>query len=399
MKPWICLTLAAAMALAAEYGAAQTSEFSASLRESALALESKGDNAAAEAAWKLFLDANPSNPEAYAHMGLIEAHLDHYKEAVPLYRKALELGPPIQSVQLNLGLALFKSGELKESIEVFNLLLKDQPADSPQAPRLATLLGMAHYGLGEYAQAVPFLQSAAAADARNLSLKLVLAHSCLWTRQNQCVLDVYQEILALDPNSAEAYMLAGDALDGMKDRMGAIQQYRAAIRANPKEPRVHWSLGYLLWAQSQYKEAAAEFQAELDNNPDDAQSMTYLADAEIRSNLYEAGRQLLEKASLIDPGIALIHLDLGIVDDDAGRREDALRELKQAEQLDPNDQNVHWRLGHLDQMMGRKDEAKAEFDTLHRLKDALEDDLHKKLLDAEMNDYPAAASSPAPEAK
>ncbi|MFZ1086625.1 MAG: tetratricopeptide repeat protein [Terracidiphilus sp.] len=398
MRQWFRLILTVVLSLAAEFSASQTPALSASLRENALALERQGDNAAAEAAWKLVLNSNPSSPEAYAHMGLLEARQEHYKEAVPLYRKALELGPQLPSVQLNLGLALFKGGELKQSIEIFEALIQNQPADSPQVRQLTTLLGMAHYGLGEYALAIPYLKDATASDARNKELKLVLAHSCLWSKQNQCVLDVYHEILALDPNSAEAYMLAGEALDGMKDRAGAIQQYQAAVKANPKEPGVHWNLGYLLWAQSRFKEAAAEFQAELINNPDDAQSMTYLADAEIHSNQFEAARQLLEKAMQINSEIALTHLDLGIVYSDAERRDDALRELKLAEQMDPSDQNVHWRLGHLYQLMGDKDDAKAEFDTLHGLKNAIEDDLYKKLHDSEMKarratDAPAAAES------
>ena len=42
------------------------------------------------------------------------------------------------------------------------------------------------------------------------------------------------EILSLDAESAEADMLAGEALDEMKDRNGAIEQFRAAIKVNPK---------------------------------------------------------------------------------------------------------------------------------------------------------------------
>jgi tetratricopeptide (TPR) repeat protein len=332
-------------------------------------------------------------------MGLVEARQEHYKEAVPLYRMALKLGPEISSVKLNLGLALFKSGELKQSIELFTELLNSQPLDSPQAIRLTTLLGMAHYGLGEHAEAIPYLKDAAAADAQNLELKLVLAHSCLWSKQYQCVLDAYHEILALDPNSAEAHMLAGEALDAKKDRAGAIQEFRAAIQANPNEPGVHLNLGYLLWAQSQFREAKAEFQTELDNSPNDAQAMTYLADAEVHLNQREAAQLLLEKASKIESGIALIHLDLGIVYSDSGRRDDAVRELKLAETLEPDNQNAHWRLGHIYQIAGDKDEAKAEFDKLHNLKNAVEDALGKTLIEAETKDKPAAEAPAVPNAK
>ena len=41
-------------------------------------------------------------------------------------------------------------------------------------------------------------------------------------------------------------MLAGEALDEMKDKAGATQQFRAAVKADPKEPNVHFGLGYLL---------------------------------------------------------------------------------------------------------------------------------------------------------
>ena len=101
-------------------------------------------------------------------------------------------------------------------------LLKSEPASSPEAQRLTTLLGIAHYGLGEYAAAVPYLKTAAADDPQNLPFRLLLAHSCLSSQQFQCVLDVYHEILTLNAESAEADMLAGEALDEMKDNAGAI---------------------------------------------------------------------------------------------------------------------------------------------------------------------------------
>ena len=95
-------------------------------------------------------------------------------------------------------------------------------------------------------------------DPRNLELLLALAHSYLWSKQYQNVLDTYRAILLVDAESAEADMLAGEALDEMKDALGAIQQFRAAVQADPKMPDVHFGLGYLLWTQKQYTEAAPD---------------------------------------------------------------------------------------------------------------------------------------------
>jgi tetratricopeptide (TPR) repeat protein len=351
-------------------------------RQTAIALEQQGDNAGAETAWRALLKDDPASAEAYAHLGFLEARQGHYTEAVPLYRKALALDPAMPSLRLNLGLSLFKSDALKEAIETLNPLLSSEPPSSPEVQRLNVLIGMAYYGLGENAAAVPYLRAAAARDPQSLQLRLTLAQSCMKSKQFQCVLDVYQEILMLNAESAEADMLAGEALEEMKDDPGAIQQFRAALKANDKEPNVHYSLGYLLWKLKQYREAAHEFEAELANVPNHVQALAYLGDSEMRLQDPEATSHLLE-AVRIDRGMKLAHLDLGILYSDAGRQDDALRELREAAALSPNDADVHWRLGRLYQAAGMKDEAKAEFDKTRNLQKAADNPISAEPHDAQ----------------
>jgi tetratricopeptide (TPR) repeat protein len=253
------IALAAAMAMGPVNGAGQAPvadqrqavTAADDQRQTAFAMEQQGKNAEAETAWRAVLQGHPADAEAYAHLGFLEARQERYTEAVPLYRKALTLNPAMPGLRLNLGLSLFKSGAPKQAIQTFLPLLKSAPPSSPEALRLATLIGLAHYGLGEYATAVPYLKQATAADPRNLPFRLALAHSCLWSKQYQCVLDVYKEILSLNAESAEADMLAGEALDEMKNTAGATEQFRAAVKADPREPNVHFGLGYLLWGLMQ----------------------------------------------------------------------------------------------------------------------------------------------------
>jgi len=360
-------------------GLSQTAKATDFERQKALTLEQQGKNAEAEEAWRAFLKLHPSTPEPYAHIGLLEARQEHYKEALPFYRKALAMNPAVPGLRLNLGLALFKEGDLQGAIREFSVLLKSAPTSSAQAQRLTILIGMAHYGLAQYTEAIPFLKEAAARDAQNLPLRLALAHSCLWTKQNQCVMDVYREILALNSESAEADMLAGEALDEMKDNEGSTKMFRAAVKANPKEPNVHFGLGYLLWTQKLYEEAAREFHAELANDPNHIQAMLYLADAEMQMNQMEDSGPLLERVVKTDPALGLAHLDLGILYGDHGRNEEALKELTIAEKLMPNEVNVHWRLGRLYRALGKQNEAKAEFDRASTLNRVADEDLYKKI--------------------
>jgi tetratricopeptide (TPR) repeat protein len=348
-------------------------------RDNAIALEQQGRNDEAAAAWRTFLKSHPDNAEAYAHLGLLEARQQHYDQAVSLYEKALALDPSFPALRLNLGLALFKNGQLRESIEAFKPLLATRPINPADEQRLNILIGMAHYGLHEYAEAVPHLKTAAARDPQNSELRLALAHSCLWSKQYQCVLDVYREILLLNAESAEADMLAGEAEDELKNRDGAIRQFRAAAKANPAQPDVHFGLGYLLWTQHQYEEAITEFQAELANNPGQLQAQTYMGDAWMQMNHPETALPILERVAGNAPDLALPHLDLGIIYADAGGNEDALRELTIAARLTPEDVNVHWRLGRLYKTMGKNDQAKEEFAKANKLHQAVDSDLLHKM--------------------
>jgi tetratricopeptide (TPR) repeat protein len=319
-------------------------------RQNALTLEQQGKNAEAEQAWQSIAGSDSQNAEAFGHLGLIQARQERYDDAIANYRKALALNPALPGLQMNLGLALFKTKDFKDSIKPFTTELNKHPGDQ----RLTILLGMAHYGMGDYLVAIPYLRKAAEGDPQSLTLRLALAHSCLWSKQNQCVLDVYKQILALNAESSEADMLAGEALDEKGDTSGAAEHFRAAARSNPKEPNVHFGLGYLLWAQNHYPEAAIEFQAELDNDPQHLQARAYLGDSYVHLNDFAKAQQELEKAVTTDPSFALVHLDLGIVYGEQGINEKAIVELQKAIELDPKDVGPHWRLARLYQSMGQK---------------------------------------------
>ncbi len=360
-------------------------------RDAAFALEQQGKTAEAETAWRSILASHPNSAEACAHLGFLEARQEHYKQAILLYRKALALDPSMPGLRLNLGLALFKGGELKEAIQVFEPLLKSEPPSSPDAQRLTALIGIAQYGIGDYAAAVPYLKTAAANDPQNLQFRLFLAHSCLSTRQFQCVLDTYHEILTLNAESAEADMLAGEAEDEMRNHAAAIEQFRAAVKADPREPNVHFGLGYLLWTQNQFEEAAREFEAELVNVPANAQALAFLADSYMQLNRSDEALPLIQKAIKIDPNLARAHLDLGILYADAGHREEAIREFKTAARLSPDDPNPHWRLARLYQSMGNKTEADVEFQKTSSLHKAANDTIFSKLKAAQEKGKPADA--------
>jgi len=342
-------------------------------RQEAFALEKQGKTAEAETAWLAISKSQPSNPEPYAHLGLLEARQEHCPQAIRYYRKAFALAPAMAGLRLNLGLAYFKNCGYTPAITIFEPELKQKPDDQ----QLNILIGMSHYGLAQYEAATPFLQRALKSDPRNLTLLFTIAHSCLWSKQYPCVLDAFHQIVQLNAESAEADMLLGEALDEMKDPVGAEREFRAAVKANPKEPNVHFGLGYLLWTKGRYPEAAAEFQAELDNDPQHAQAMLYLADAKLQTSQPDGARPLLEKVVKLAPPNAMAHRDLGIIHADQNRKPEAVAEFQAAIRINPRDVNAHYRLARLYRSMGKTAEAKAEFDKAGSLNKAEDERLLK----------------------
>jgi Tfp pilus assembly protein PilF len=192
-------------------------------------------------------------------------------------------------------------------------------------------------------------------------------------------------------------MLAGEAYDEMLDHADAIQQFRNAVKADPREPGVHFGLGYLLWCQSQFDEAGQQFQLETENAPNDAESVAYWADSEVRLEHPDVARPLLQKALQLNSRQELPWLDLGILDATAGHNENALREFKTAVRLAPSDVQPHWRLARLYQLMGNKVAAHAEFAQTRNLNKAADDTVFQKLQDARARGKSAGAAALSPE--
>ena len=114
------------------------------------------------------------------------SRLQEYPEADRAYRKALALDPNLPAVQLNLGLAEFKQGKLDAAIEPLRAALASDPRC-----RLATVLGLSYYGVGQFKEASEQLEKAVKSDPENAELHGVLAQSCLSAKDYTCALDEF----------------------------------------------------------------------------------------------------------------------------------------------------------------------------------------------------------------
>ena len=164
-------------------------------------------------------------------------------------------------------------------------------------------------------------------------------------------------------------MLAGEAEDEMQNDGAAIEQFRAAVKADPEAARCPLWPRIFAVTQNQFEEAAKQSEAELANVPEHAQALAFLADCYMQLNRSGEAMPLIQKLS---ESIPMCHARISTCNSMptwlARRRHS--RTQKTAAWLSPTDPNPHSRLARLYQAMGNKAEANLEFQktsALHKL--------------------------------
>jgi tetratricopeptide (TPR) repeat protein len=87
----------------------------------------QGDNYAAEKSLAKACKLGPDNATHWYAYGDILRILEKYDEAIPAYRKALEIDPEHPKAENKLGLALFNTGQLDDAEVVLSSALRKEP--------------------------------------------------------------------------------------------------------------------------------------------------------------------------------------------------------------------------------------------------------------------------------
>jgi tetratricopeptide (TPR) repeat protein len=173
-------------------------------------------------------------------------------------------------------------------------------------------------------------------------------------------------------------VLTGQALDGLGKTSDAIAEFQAAAKVAPKEPNIHFGLGFLYWKSHQYDEAKREFENELAIDSSHAQVLAYLGDIEMKRNNPEAALSFLGRATKLKDDIRIAYLDMGTILAQEKRYDEAVVALQRAVKLDPAQPDAHYRLARVYQDMGKAAESQREFAKVRELHEKA-DDLVRKM--------------------
>ncbi|GAB5444494.1 MAG: tetratricopeptide repeat protein [Fuerstiella sp.] len=196
----------------------------------------------------------------------------------------------------------------------------------------------------------------------------------------QDALNIYAQVLQVEPQNADAWHLVGLAAFALGDTVHAEASIRRAIQLKPGEATFAANLAALLVQQQRNEEAETLCRNVLQHSPKNADALTHLGTALRQQNqLQEAercfaaavherpngagfcnlgtvladlgrvdeARAALEQARELAPELAQVHINLGAVLRELGDRQAALEALNAAEALVPNSYEVFVNRGNL----------------------------------------------------
>jgi tetratricopeptide (TPR) repeat protein len=328
----------------------------------AIALSKSGKTADALALLQRLVKAEPNSAVAHFNLATEQAHQKLFRPATEEYREALRLDPANDLTRLSLVKTLNILGSYDQALP----LIQDYTHRHGQEFEGQWLLGEVLRGQGNYAEAVQPLRRAVLMQPHHYDAQYNLGFVLAKTNQHEEALKCFRTAVQLRPDSTQArYQLSlvlrvlnkpGEAREQLslfdEQRQQAARKDVAAVTGGRANERL---------LSGDASAAVEGYRESLRSDPDNPRTLYNLAVALDRLGNRAGERDALERALRIDPKLAVVHNQLGLLNLQEGKVAEAERLLRQALVLEPQYAEAQNNLGVLYGQQGRPKEALALF--------------------------------------
>ena len=263
-------------------------------------------------------------------LGLVQAAQRNLTGAAVEFRLAKRWNPQQPGLDYNLGLAYFRAESYREALAPLESEIKANPTNI----QARWLLGLSYFNTREYSKAAALLHDVLSSGSTNVELCYAFASSLIMQEQLDAAEKAIERMSVLTGITPRLHVLRGQLHYARGNTEKANEELAAALALDSQTRDAHYYLGLVYAKQQIFKNAAAEFEAELKGNPNNSQ---------VR---YELGKALLQQGDV------------------AG----AVSNLEIVVKLEPENAQFHYELGRAYIAAGRHEEGKRAHDTFNRLK-------------------------------
>jgi tetratricopeptide (TPR) repeat protein len=262
-----------------------------------------------------------------------------FARAVKEFKKVLALDPALVEAEVNLGLAYQSMFEYDLAVRHLTKALRERP--NLLGPTV--IVGMDYLKLGSPQKAIPYLQRALQLDPSNRDAREALASAYLGQENFRSAAEEFRQIAVLDSDKSEAWFKLGHEYLDLAARLAyrgahlyresawghrflgdlllqrdrwedAVQEYRKALSADPRQPGLHTSLGQTYLHAGKLDEAEKEFQLELRLDSQNELAWLGLANLQIAQGRSTAALESVAKIWGISPEFLAVQRQFPSVD-------------------------------------------------------------------------------------
>jgi tetratricopeptide (TPR) repeat protein len=327
----------------------------------AVEAQQHGDDALAVAKYHALIKIRPDNAAAHANLGAALSHLRRFDEAIAEYELALAAAPDQVQIRANLALANYKAGRIDRAAAEFEKL----HSVAPQEKRFTLLLADCWLQQGENRKVIALLEPLDAQNRDDLTFSYLYGTALMRDDRQERGQEVMDRILR-NGDSAQARVLMASARMKMQDWKGAKADLERAIEIDPALPGLHSLLGVVL-DELMDTTASAQYQKELEVNPNEFSANFHLGVYALHDNRVETAEAYLVKALDMRPGDPGALLQLANVRSAQGKREEARTLLEGIIQRYPDFREAHVVLASVYYRLKRKDDGDRENEIARQL--------------------------------
>ncbi len=263
------------------------------------------------------------------------------KEAVPLLQNAVALEPKNIQSWVFLGRAESLLQKFPEATKAFQTAVNL----SPREPEFLFYLGSSQLDEAKYAAARASFWQALEMTPGDLRFRLGLSETYLQEKDYAAARRYLFEALGYAGDSTEVHARLGD-LDEQENRhLEALDEYDAALRADPKNSSALYGRASALSGLKRFAEAEKIVRGELAKDAKNVTAHSVLAQVLDAEGKHRSAIEEYRTALALAPNSALLWGNLGWTQYEEGLLDEAVTSSRKALMLDPKQAGVRFNIG------------------------------------------------------
>ena len=341
---------------------------------------------------KRALELDPTQKVLWKNYGTLQYELQRYEEAVVAFLKAIDLGADSALIRRDIANSYYGLGHHTKAMEWIgraraltlapsvqdelsklsakvllalgkteeaeqHLLQAVQGGDSDQEIRRLLELQKISTERGDADQASVYLQRILKLAEGNPEMLQGVAGALRQQEQYAKAIEIYQKILAIDPDFSMAYAGMGGAFLELERYEEAIKSLERSIELHPIPPLATTRLILMGLAASELgrpADATQYYERAVELDPRDTDALDLLASARFEDKRYEDALRLYKSMRDGNPEVARVHFNMGATLHHLGRFEEAIRSYETALSLDPSMGQVRFSLEQLKKQLEKQ---------------------------------------------